>query len=290
MLIKTNCWLLPLLLQMANYPSIKERTDLSTKQKWYAIIFGADTQEGRRFDIWLLWAILFSVLTIMADSVPSIHDSYALQLKYIEYFFTGVFTLEYIARLMVSENTKSYATSFWGIIDLVSTIPTYLTFFFPASQLFRILRTVRLLRIFKVLRLTRFMGEAQGMGAAIKRSSAKITVFFGVVLVIVVVMGTIMYVIEPPEAGFTSIPRSIYWAIVTLTTVGYGDIAPVTGLGQFLSAALMILGYAVIAVPTGIVSVELAQTNGPLVCYACNYAEKDSSSNYCKKCGTLLKK
>jgi len=274
---------------MANYPSIKERTDLSNKQKWYAIIFGADTQEGRRFDIWLLWAILFSVLTLMADSVPSIHAKYALQLKYIEYFFTGVFTLEYFARLIVSENTKSYAISFWGIIDLVSTIPTYLTFFFPASQLFRILRTVRLLRIFKVLRLTRFMGEAQGMGAAIKRSGAKITVFFGVVLVIVVVMGTIMYVIEPPQAGFTSIPRSIYWAVVTLTTVGYGDIAPVTGLGQFLSAALMILGYAVIAVPTGIVSVELAQTNGTLVCSACNHSEKDTSSNFCKKCGTPLK-
>jgi voltage-gated potassium channel len=233
---------------------------LSPKQKWHIIIFGADTQEGRRFDIWLLWAILFSVLTLMADSVPSVHAKYALQLKYLEYFFTGVFTAEYLARLMVSENTKSYAFSFWGIIDLVSTIPT------------------------------RFMGEANGMGAALKRSGAKITVFFGVVLVIVVVMGTIMYVIEPPEAGFTSIPRSIYWAVVTLTTVGYGDIAPITGLGQFLSAALMILGYAVIAVPTGIVSVEMAQTNGTLVCSACNYSEKDTSSNYCKKCGTALKK
>lgn len=275
---------------MANYPSIKERKDLSPKQKWHIIIFGADTQEGRRFDIWLLWAILFSVLTLMADSVPSIHAKYALQLKYLEYFFTGVFTAEYLARLMVSENTKNYAFSFWGTIDLVSTIPTYLTFFFPASPLFRIIRTVRLLRIFKVLRLTRFMGEANGMGAALKRSGAKITVFFGVVLVIVVVMGTIMYVIEPPEAGFTSIPRSIYWAVVTLTTVGYGDIAPITGLGQFLSAALMILGYAVIAVPTGIVSVEMAQTNGTLVCSACNYSEKDTSSNYCKKCGTALKK
>ena len=275
---------------MANYPSIKERADLSTKQKWYAIIFGADTQEGRRFDIWLLWAILFSVLTLIVDSVPSIHAKYAFQLKYIEYFFTAVFTLEYVVRLKVSENPKSYVISFWGIIDLVSTIPTYLTFFLPASQLFRILRTVRLLRIFKVLRLTRFMGEAKGMGVAIKRSSAKITVFFGVVLVIVVVMGTIMYVIEPPDAGFTSIPRSIYWAVVTLTTVGYGDIAPVTGLGQFLSAVLMILGYAVIAVPTGIVSVELAQTNGTLVCFECNHSEKDTSSNFCKKCGAPLKK
>jgi voltage-gated potassium channel len=275
---------------MVNYPSIKERVELSLKEKWRLIIFEADTQEGRRFDILLLWAIVISILTLMIDSVPTIHAKYAIQLKYIEYFFTGVFTLEYLARLLITENTKSYAFSFWGIIDLVSTIPTYLTFFFPASPLFRIVRTVRLLRIFKVLRLTRFMGEAQGMGVAIKRSGAKITVFFGIVLVIVVVMGTIMYVIEPPEAGFTSIPRSIYWAIVTLTTVGYGDIAPVTGLGQFLSAALMILGYAVIAVPTGIVSVEMAQTNGLLVCSSCSYPEKDISSNYCKKCGTALKK
>jgi voltage-gated potassium channel len=184
---------------MVNYPSIKERAELSLKEKWRLIIFEADTQEGRRFDILLLWAIVISVLTLMIDSVPTIHAKYAIQLKYIEYFFTGVFTLEYLARLLITENTKSYAFSFWGIIDLVSTIPTYLTFFFPASPLFRIVRTVRLLRIFKVLRLTRFMGEAQGMGVAIKRSGAKITVFFGVVLVIVVVMGTIMYVIEPPE-------------------------------------------------------------------------------------------
>ncbi|MDC0579492.1 ion transporter [Bacteroidia bacterium] len=275
---------------MAKYPSIHERIDLSYKEKWHVIIFEADTQEGRRFDIWLLWVILFSILTLMADSVPSIHADYFLELKYAEYFFTAVFTLEYFARLLVSRHTKRYVFSFWGVIDLVSTIPTYLTFFFPASPLFRVIRTIRLLRIFKVLRLTRFMGEAQGMGSAIRRSGAKITVFFGVVLVIVVVMGTLMYVIEPEEAGFTSIPRSIYWAVVTLTTVGYGDIAPVTALGQFLSAALMILGYAVIAVPTGIVSVELSQTNGKLVCYDCNHIETDTTSNYCKKCGAHLKK
>ncbi|PCJ66396.1 MAG: ion transporter [Bacteroidetes bacterium] len=275
---------------MSNYPSIKDKTYSSLREKGYHIIFGADTIEGRRFDIWLLWAILFSVLTLMADSVESLHNSYGVYLKYLEYIFTGIFTLEYIARLYVSNNKKKYVLSFYGIVDLISTLPTYLSFFFPASQIFRILRTVRLLRIFKVLRLTSFMGEAHGMGQALKRSGAKITVFFGVVLIVVVVMGTVMFVIETPEAGFTSIPRSIYWAVVTLTTVGYGDIAPVTALGQFLSAVLMILGYAVIAVPTGIVSVEMSQTKEGVVCSNCDEFEKDGSSNYCRKCGTNLKR
>jgi voltage-gated potassium channel len=275
----------------SHYPSVKEKQYNSSKEKWHHIIFGADTVEGRRFDIWLLWAILFSILAVMADSVPSLHERYSSLFKYLEYFFTAIFTIEYLARLYVSDNSKSYIFSFYGIIDLISTLPTYLSFFFPATQLFRILRTVRLLRVFKVLRLTSFMGEAQGMGKALKRSGAKITVFFGVILIVVVVMGAIMFVIEPPEAGFTSIPQSIYWAIVTLTTVGYGDIAPITPLGQFLSAALMILGYAVIAVPTGIVSVEMSKDDDAnLICTQCDFVENDWSSNYCKKCGTELKK
>ena len=275
---------------MAKYPSIKEFQYAGNKEKWHHIIFGADTKEGRRFDIWLLWFILFSVLVLMVDSVSSLHEKYALYFKYSEYFFTAIFSLEYLARLYVSENKKKYVLSFYGIVDLISTIPTYLTFFFPASQFFRILRTFRLLRIFKVLRLTSFMGEAKGMGQALKRSGAKITVFFGVVLIVVVVMGTLMYVVESPEAGFTSIPRSIYWAVVTLTTVGYGDIAPVTALGQFLSAVLMILGYAVIAVPTGIVSVEISQTNKGQKCSTCNHLELDEKAIYCTRCGNEIKK
>ena len=171
---------------MSKYPSVKDRSYSSAKEKWHHIIFGADTIEGRRFDIWLLWVILFSVLTLMADSVSHLHDNYGTLFKYLEYGFTAIFSLEYIARLYVSENKKKYAFSFYGVIDLISTVPTYLSFFFPGSQasrVFRILRTVRLLRVFKVLRLTSFMGEAQGMGKALKRSGAKITVFFGVVLV-----------------------------------------------------------------------------------------------------------
>lgn len=275
---------------MSVYPSIKERNYKTKREKWRLIIFGADTVEGRRFDILLLWAILLSISVIMLDSIDEIEQEHGDLLHYLEYFFTGVFSLEYIARLYVSENKKKFALSWWGVVDLLSTLPTYLALFFPGPQFFTVLRTVRLLRIFRVLQLTSFMGEAQGMGKALQRSGAKITVFFGVVLIIVIVMGTVMYVIESPEAGFTSIPRSIYWAIVTLTTVGYGDIAPVTALGQFLSAALMILGYAVIAVPTGIVSVEMSQTNGGIMCSNCQHLENDETSNFCKQCGNQLKK
>lgn len=276
---------------MSDYPSVKNIKYKSAREKWHHIIFGADTIEGRRFDIWLLWAILLSVVVLMADSVTELYDKYHKTFLYIEYFFTLIFTIEYIARLVVSENPKRYALSFYGIIDLVSTLPTYLSFFFPATNLFRILRTVRLLRIFKVLRLTSFMGEAQGMGRALKRSGAKITVFFGAVLIVVIVTGAVMFAVEPAEAGFTSIPRSIYWAIVTLTTVGYGDIAPVTSLGQFLSAALMILGYAIIAVPTGIVSVEMNKKDDQVLhCTVCDAVDDHLSANYCRKCGNKFKK
>jgi voltage-gated potassium channel len=274
---------------MVKYPSVKDRKYENLKEKWHHIIFGADTLEGRRFDVYLLWVILISILTLMADSIESLHNQYGQMFKYLEYFFTAIFTLEYLARLYVSNSSSKYVFSFYGLIDLISTVPTYLSFFIPGTQLFRILRTFRLLRIFKVLSLTSFMGEAQGMAKAIKRSSAKITVFFGVVLIVVIVMGSVMYVVEPPEAGFSSIPISIYWAIVTLTTVGYGDIAPVTPLGQFLSAVLMILGYAVIAVPTGIVSVEMTKTDEEsLMCTMCDFIENDETSNFCRRCGTEL--
>jgi voltage-gated potassium channel len=273
---------------MRKIRSIKDRTYANNKEKWYDIIFGADTIEGRRFDIWLLWAILASVLAIMAESVPSIDKRYGNELRIMEYGFTILFTIEYLVRIYISHNPKKYILSFWGIIDLVSTIPTYLAFFFAGPGVFSVLRIVRMLRVFRVLRLTSFLVEARGLGQAIKRSSAKIVVFFGIVLISVVVMGTAMYIIEPEESGFTSIPRSIYWAIVTITTVGYGDIAPTTALGQFLSAVLMILGYAVIAVPTGIVSVELNQKQLDHACQQCGNNENDVDAKYCKRCGNQL--
>ena len=276
---------------MAQYPSVKNLDYKNAKEKWQHIIFGADTVEGRRFDIGLLWAILFSVILLILDSVSSLHEKYLLCFQYAEYFFTAIFTIEYATRLYVSDSSKKYMFSFYGVVDLLSTIPTYLTFFLPAYGLFRILRSIRLLRIFKVLSLTSFMGEAQGMGKALKRSGAKITVFFGVVLVTVLVMGTVMYVIEPEEAGFSNIPISINWAIVTITTVGYGNMVPVTPLGQILSSILMLLGYAIIAVPTGIVSVEMAKDDKKnILCTKCNFIENDDAANYCRKCGNELKK
>jgi voltage-gated potassium channel len=273
---------------MPKYPSLKDREYKTRKEIWNHIISGADTKESRFFDIALLWAILLSVLAIMAESVPEIERKYGTYLNYLEYFFTILFTIEYVVRIYVSENPKKYITSFWGVIDLFATLPTYLGFFFQGPQLFRILRIVRLIRVFRILRLKSFMIEAQGLGYALKRASAKIIVFFAIVLIIVIVMGTIMFTIEPQEAGFTSIPRSIYWAIVTLTTVGYGDIAPVTALGQFLSAALMILGYAVIAVPTGIVSVEVASSSSKKACVNCGNKNHTRGAKYCSSCGEEL--
>lgn len=273
---------------MPKYPSVRDQKFESNRQKWNDIIFGADTIEGRRFDIALLWAILFSILAIMAESVPRLNEDYGEYLTILEYVFTVLFTIEYLVRIYVSENPRKYITSFWGLIDLFATLPTYLGFFFPGPHLFRILRIVRLIRIFRILRLTSFLVEAQSLGMALKKASAKIIVFFAIVLIIVIVMGTIMFSIEPPQAGFTSIPRSIYWAIVTLTTVGYGDIAPVTAMGQFLSAMLMILGYAVIAVPTGIVSVEIATGRKKLTCKHCGEEQHMSDAKFCHHCGEEL--
>lgn len=271
-----------------NYPSTKDRKYSSWKAKWYDIIFEADTKQGRRFDIILLWAILFSVLVVMAESVKDINKQFGHELILIEYVFTVLFTLEYVTRIVISEKPKEYILSFWGIIDLLSILPTYLALVFGVSQTLLVIRVFRLLRVFRVYRLTSFMSEAKSLGLSIRRSGAKIVVFFTTVLIIVIIMGTVMYTIEPPEANFSSIPRSIYWAIVTLTTVGYGDITPVTSLGQFLSAMLMILGYAVIAVPTGIVSVEYSQTKKLKECPSCKFQENALGAKFCQNCGEEL--
>ena len=248
-------------------------------------MFKADTLEGRRFDVILLWAILASVLAVMAESVPSIKKQYGEILSWVEYAFTVLFTLEYVARIYLSRPARTYILSFWGLIDLLATIPTYLSLLFPGPQYLLMIRTFRLLRVFRVFRLTSYMIEAQSLLRSLRKSGAKIIVFFVFVLMVVIVMGTIMYIIEPGEAGFQSIPQSIYWAIVTLTTVGYGDITPVTPLGQFLSAALMILGYAVIAVPTGIVSVEIAQSRHWKECDQCHAISNDPAARFCMQCG-----
>ena len=259
------------------------------RDRLYRIIFGTDTPAGRLFDIVLLWAIVISVALVMLESVREIGDAYGPYLRAAETFFTAMFTVEYVLRLWVVEKPIRYARSVFGIIDLLSILPTYLVVFIPGAQSFMVIRALRLLRIFRVLKLARYIGEASVLGKALQASRRKIMVFLLTVLTLVMLFGTLMYLVESPEAGFTSIPRSIYWAIVTLTTVGYGDIAPQSVVGQFLASVIMILGYAIIAVPTGIVGSELAKgehlTEECLSCHATGHL---LDARYCRRCGAEL--
>ena len=258
----------------------------------YTIIFEANTPSGKAFDVALFATIGVSVTAIMLESVPSIaaHQGASLWFKAIELITTLLFTIEYVLRLWCSPKPGPYARSFYGVIDLVSTLPFYLAVLFPTTGTLAVIRALRLLRIFRVLKLSRFLVEGNLLWQSLLRSSRKIGVFLFTVVLLCVIMGTIMYTVEGPENGFSSIPLSIYWAIVTLTTVGYGDIAPGTVLGQFLASAIMIMGYAIIAVPTGIVTVDLATTTNRKesklkTCENCgNSCSKDA--NYCPQCGT----
>lgn len=264
---------------------------MSFRKKLYIIIFGTDTPAGRGFDVALLIAILISVLAVMLESVPSINRDYGQFFKYAEWFFTIVFSLEYITRVYVTDSRSRYIFSFYGLIDLLSLLPTYLSLIFAGTQYLLIIRALRLLRVFRILKLGRFVGEGEQLGRAIKASRHKITVFMGTVLMLVIILGTVMYLVEGKDNGFTSIPLSIYWAIVTLTTVGYGDIAPQTILGQTIASFVMILGYAIIAVPTGIVTVELQKDKKKQEkkkCTNCSSKGHDSDALYCKFCGEKL--
>ena len=258
----------------------------------YTIIFEANTTSGKAFDVALFATIGVSVTAIMLESVPSIaaHQGASQWFKAIELITTLLFTIEYVLRLWCSPKPGPYARSFYGVIDLVSTLPFYLAVLFPTTGTLAVIRALRLLRIFRVLKLSRFLVEGNLLWQSLLRSSRKIGVFLFTVVLLCVIMGTIMYTVEGPENGFSSIPLSIYWAIVTLTTVGYGDIAPGTVLGQFLASAIMIMGYAIIAVPTGIVTGDLATTTNRKesklkTCENCgNSCSKDA--NYCPECGT----
>ena len=262
------------------------------RRRLFIIIFGTNTHAGRRFDIILLWAIMISIVIVMLESVDSIRQEYGEILRIAEWVFTVVFTFEYLLRIISISKPRFYITSFYGIIDFLSVIPTYLSLFISGGQYLLIIRALRLLRIFRILKLSRYMGEASTLSAALSASRHKITVFMWVVLTIVVIMGTLMYLIEGGENGFTSIPRSIYWAIVTLTTVGYGDIAPQTVLGQIMASLIMILGYAIIAVPTGIVTAEITQAKWARrvieSCTRCGFNDHAPDAVHCKRCGTLL--
>lgn len=262
------------------------------RKRVYEVIFEANTPGGKAFDVALFATIGLSVTAIMLESVPSLSDrgSFQLALRIIEVVTTILFSIEYLLRLWCSPKPGHYATSFYGIIDLLSTLPFYLALLFPATGTLAVIRTLRLLRVFRVLKLSRFLIEGNMLWQSLLRSSRKIGVFLFTVVLICVVMGTIMYTIEGPENGFTSIPLSIYWAIVTLTTVGYGDIAPGTVLGQFIASTIMILGYAIIAVPTGIVTVNMAMNETKTKvsnksCENCGHSCSEDFS-FCPECGT----
>ncbi len=270
-----------------------EPSDSSRWQhKLHEVIFEADTPAGKRFDVALLWVILISVIAVMLESVADIRAEWGHELVIVEWTCTILFTIEYVARLLSVKKPLRYVFSFFGIVDLVSILPTYLGFFLHGSGSLIVVRILRLLRVFRVLKLIGFLEEARVLNKALKSSRRKIAIFLLTVVALVVIMGTIMYIIEDPESGFTSIPRSIYWAIVTLTTVGYGDIAPATPLGQFFAAIIMIMGYAIIAVPTGIVTTELAKgeksATNTTSCQNCGAEGHSDDAVFCKYCGADL--
>jgi len=273
-------------------PSVKDKTNRGWRQVLFEIIFEAETPEGKWFDIVLIICISLSVLTVMLDSVRSIRAGFGRFLYAAEWFFTILFTIEYILRLLCVRKPTRYAASFFGIVDLLAILPTYTSIFFFGSRHLAVIRILRVLRIFRVLKLGHHTKEAALLRKALYASRRKILVFLFVVLTLVVIIGSVIYIIEGEENGFTSIPRSVYWAVVTLTTVGYGDISPNTGPGQFLAAIVMILGYSIIAVPTGIVTVELSQAytdkSTSQACPNCSAEGHDRDAQYCKFCGEKL--
>ncbi|MFV1981757.1 MAG: ion transporter, partial [Rhodothermia bacterium] len=259
------------------------------RAKLHEIIYEADTPAGKWFDIVLIVLILTSVLIVMLDSVETIRETHGELLYILEWTFTILFSIEYVVRLICVGRPLSYATSFFGVIDLLAILPTYVSLVIPSSRYLLVIRLLRVLRVFRVLKFVQFVQEAQQLRTALVASQRKIFVFFFAVISVVVVLASLMYVIEGAENGFTSIPNSVYWGIVTLTTVGYGDITPQTGLGKLLASIIMLLGYSIIAVPTGIVTVELARgSNRPLstqACPQCSLEGHDHDAAFCKYCG-----
>ena len=254
----------------------------------HEIIFEAETPAGRAFDVVLLWTILLNVGVIMLESVPSLQAEYAPIFTALEWLFTGLFAVEYALRLVAVRKPLLYATSFFGVVDLLAILPTFLGFAFPGWHSLRIIRILRLLRVFRVLKLAGFTTASATIAAALRASRPKITVFLVAVLALVTLMGTVMYLVEGAQSGFTSIPRSVYWAVVTVTTVGYGDLAPETVLGQIIASAMMITGYAIIAVPTGIVGAELARGSDSAStrsCDDCGAEGHRADADYCYRCG-----
>jgi voltage-gated potassium channel len=270
--------------------------DPAARPRWqrrlHEIVFEADTRAGRAFDVAVIALILVSVLAVVLESVTGIRAAYGRQLLWLEWTVTVLFTVEYALRLLAVDRPLAYARSFFGVVDLLSVLPTYLSLLVPGVHALLVIRSLRLLRVFRVFKLGHFVGEAQQLRRALRASSRKITVFVLTVLTLVLIIGSVMYLVEGPANGFSNIPVSIYWAIVTMTTVGYGDLAPQTVVGRMLASAVMILGYGIIAVPTGIVTAEIAFERGRRVtaqaCPACSAYGHDPDARHCKFCGAAL--
>ncbi|MFY0606703.1 MAG: ion transporter [Cyclobacteriaceae bacterium] len=266
------------------------------RNKLYVIVFGTDTKAGKMFDVILLVAIVLSIFVVMLESVNDIKGNYEHVFYFLEWSFTIIFTIEFLLRLFITRKPTKYAFSFFGLVDLISLLPTYISLFVTGGSYLVVIRAIRLLRVFRILKLSRYLEEATVLATALNNSKRKILVFMGAVFTLVMITGTLMYMIEGGENGFTSIPRSIYWAVVTVTTVGYGDIAPQTVIGQAFATALMLAGYAIIAVPTGIMTSEInkaalkdAEKSAKELanCPRCETGNTKDSI-YCKRCGEKM--
>jgi len=272
---------------------IKSQYDIF-KQRAHIIIYGTSTKAGRYFDLILLGLILLSVLLVMMETVTEFDLKYHYELVFLEWIITGFFTVEYILRIISINKPLKYIFSFYGVIDLLAILPMYLSFFFIGTSILSVVRSLRLLRLFKILNHPQFTSQSVQLKKAINASRGKIVVFIYFVLIITIIIGAVMYVVEGKQSGFTSIPAGIYWTIVTLTTVGYGDISPVTPLGQFIASFVMILGYGIIAVPTGIVTAEIAKTaqkqtnNNHTTCKDCGVEDHNDNAKFCHNCGIAL--
>lgn len=266
-----------------------QRPAAGWRREVYRVVFESDTRSGRAFDVVLIWAIVGSAVVVMAESVASIRGRYGPALHAAEWAFTALFTAEYAVRLLSVRRPARYARSFFGVIDLLAILPTYIGLLVPGAQAMAVVRLLRVLRIFRILKLTEYLRESRVLGDALWASRRKVGIFLLAVLALLVIIGSLMYVIEGEENGFTDIPTSVYWAVVTVTTVGYGDISPKTPLGRVVASAAMILGYSIIAVPTGIVTAELARPGRrPTVCPACAAGGHDADARHCKHCGAAL--
>jgi voltage-gated potassium channel len=272
---------------------MQTQTSKSWRSKIHSIVYESDTPAGKAFDISLLFLIVSSILVVMLDSIPSFHKKYGVILVTLEWGFTVVFSIEFILRLICIRRPLRYIFSFLGIIDLLSIVPTYIGLIYPGAQTLLVVRALRLLRIFRIFRLRHYVNEMQFLLGAVKGSARKISIFMMMVFTTVIILGSVMYLVERGQNGFTSIPDSIYWAIVTITTVGYGDISPVTPIGKFVASVIMLMGYGIIAVPTGIITTEMAlaarrKNHSPEVCPNCGREGHEDDARFCKYCGSKL--